>query len=193
MATQADFCFGTIGGKDNGTFMLQAKANGLFRKTSYMSGLLTVTDLQQQAKTIERNVVGITRAPFFALRAEPVMQRYIALHQQANGPNTYPSDWACMHLDALYALDQAAAKAGTIDKEALRAALTGATIDTCRGKATFATCSNQLDIPAGFVGTVTDTPEYPFPVYDPKSLIRVDAKEVARSCEQVSEGRKRRT
>lgn len=192
MASQPDFCFGAMSAKDSATFMLQAKANGMFRKVVYPGGLITVADMQQQAKTLERGLIGVTRAPFFALLDEPVMQRYIKLHQDNNGPKAYPTDWACMHLDALYAIEQAANRSGRIDSESLRKALTGATIDTCRGPAAFAACSNQLAIPAGFVGTITDTPDYPFPIYDPKTLVRVDAKEVERSCAEIEAVRKKR-
>ena len=67
------------------------------------------------------------------------------------------------------------------------------TMDTCRGKATFRDCNNQLNIPAGYVGAVWDSPDYPFPIYDPKTMIIVKAEEVwTPTCDGVRKLQKKR-
>ena len=64
-------------------------------------------------------------------------------------------------------------------------ALKGATLDTCRGKRTMRDCSNQLDVPS-YVGEVWDSPNYPFPIYKPDTMIVVEGHDVwTPTCEAV--------
>ena len=193
MATKPDFVYGAIAGKDNRTFMQQARAQGMFKKIAYPGGLISVTELQQQRKSIPRGLIGLARAPFFAHLDQPLMQKYIEMHRAKHGEDAYPTDWAVMHYDAIYGLEQAVNKAGSIETEAVKAALKGATIDTCRGKATFRDCNNQLNIPAGYVGAVKDSPDYPFPIYDLDTMIIVKAEDVwVPTCDEVGALQKKR-
>ena len=53
-------------------------------------------------------------------------------------------------------------------------------------------CNNQLDAPS-YVGEVVDTPEYPFPIFNPKSIIRVEGHDTwIPSCEEVQKMQKKR-
>jgi branched-chain amino acid transport system substrate-binding protein len=186
MAAKPDFAYGAIAGKDNRTFIQQAQAMGLFKRVAYPGGLISVTEMQQQKKSLPRGMIGLARCPFFAHLDEPLMQKYIDMHRAKHGEDAYPTDWACMHYDAIYGLQQTVDKIGTIETEAVKDALKGATLDTCRGKATFRDCNNQLDIPAGYVGAVWDSPDYPFPIYDPATMIIVKAEEVwTPTCDDV--------
>ena len=87
-------------------------------------------------------------------------------------------------------------KLGTVTPdvtEAVKAALRGATVNTGRGQATFRDCNNQLNIPAGYIGAVWDSPDYSFPIYDPKTMIIVKAEEVwTPTCEEVRKLQKKR-
>jgi branched-chain amino acid transport system substrate-binding protein len=192
MATKPDFCFGAIAGKDNVTFIEQAKPAGLFKRTIYPGGLLSLSELQQLKDTLPRGMIGVARAPFYALLDQPVMQRYLKMYQAAYGADAYPTDWACMHYDAVYGLEQAVTKARSIENEAVRVALTGATIDTCRGRATFRSCNNQLGVPS-YVGKVADVPEYKFPILDPKTIVKVAADDTwLPTCDEVQAIQKKR-
>ncbi len=193
MAAKPDFAFGAIAGKDNRTFMQQAKAAGMFKKVPYPGGLISVTELQQQRKTLVRGMIGLARSPFFAHLDQPLMQKYIKMNRAKHGEEAYPTDWACMHYDAIYGLEQGIDKAGTIETEAVKGALKGATLDTCRGKATFRDCNNQLNVPAGYIGEVKDHPDYPFPIYDLDTMVIVKAEEVwVPTCEEVRKLQKKR-
>jgi branched-chain amino acid transport system substrate-binding protein len=193
MATKPDFVYGAIAGKDNRTFIQQARAQGLFKKIAYPGGLISVTELQQQRKSIPRGMIGLARCPFFAHLDQPLMQKYIKMHRAKHGEDAYPTDWACMHYDAIYGLEQAVNKAGSIETEAVKAALKSASMDTCRGKATFRSCNNQLDIPAGYVGAVKDHPDYSFPIYDLDTMIVVKAEDVwVPTCGEVQKLQKKR-
>jgi branched-chain amino acid transport system substrate-binding protein len=97
-----------------------------------------------------------------------------------------------MYFDALNGLDQGATKAGSIHSDAIKDALKGAAIDTCRGKLTFRECNNQLDA-ASYIGKVVDTPDYPFPIFEHKSMVAVKGHEVwIPTCEEVKQLQKKR-
>ena len=192
MGLKPDFMFGAIAGKDNETFLQQAKGAGLFKRIAYPGVFLPVTELIQQRKTLPRGIIGINRCPFFAHMDNPMMQQYVKLYQAKFGKEDYPDDFACMHFDILNGLNQAVTKAGSIDNEAVRKALTGATLDTCRGKLTMRSCNNQLDCPS-YVGKVVDVPQYPFPIFDLKTMIVVPGHDVwIPSCEEVQKMQKKR-
>jgi branched-chain amino acid transport system substrate-binding protein len=192
MAAKPDFMFGAVAGKDAETFMQQAGQMGLFKRVPFPGGLIAVNDLKAQRKTLPRGIIGLARSPFFAHLDQPVMQAYIKRDRAAFGPDGYPDDWACMYYDALGGLEQGAKKAGSIKTEAIVKALKGATIDTCRGKRTFRDCSNQLDVPS-YVGEVWDSPNYPFPIYKPETLVLVEGHEVwTQSCTDVEKLKKKR-
>lgn len=193
MAMKPDFMFGAIAGKDNETFVQQAKAAGLFKRIAYPGVFLPVTELMQQRKTLPRHIIALNRCPFFAHMDNPIMQKYVKMYQDKFGKDDYPDDFACMYFDALNGLDQAVTKAGSTNSDAVKNALKGATIDTCRGKLTFRDCNNQLDAPS-YVGEVVDTPDYPFPIFDLKTMVVVKGHEVwIPTCEEVSRLQKKRS
>ncbi len=194
MGLKPDFVFGAIAGKDNETFLQQAKGAGFFQRVTYPGVFLPVTELMQQRKTLPRGIVGLNRCPFFAHMDNPIMKKYVALYQAKFGKDDYPDDFACMYFDSLNALDQIITKVGTVETEAVRKAMTGASIETCRGKLKFWDCNNQLDCPS-YLGTVVDVPEYPFPIFDPKSLIMVQGRDcwLPATCEEVRKIQKKRT
>ncbi len=187
------FLFGAIAGKDHELFLQQAHQLALFNSVPYPGGLISVTELKHQRKTLPRGLIGLARCPFFAHLKEPMMQQYIRRDRDAFGPDAYPDDWACMHYDALNALDQAAKRAGSIETAAILKALKGATIDTCRGRLTFRDCSNQLDAPS-YIGEVWDSRDYPFPIYKPETMIVVPGNEVwTPTCAEVNKLKKKRS
>ena len=76
----------------------------------------------------------------------------------------YPSDWAVMSYDGVYALKQGVERAGGIDSDAVKDAMRGLTVETTRGRLFFRPIDNQLSSSAYF-GRVADDPRYPFPIY----------------------------
>jgi branched-chain amino acid transport system substrate-binding protein len=192
MSMKPDFMYGAIAGKDNEAFIQQAKASGLFKVVTYPGVFLPLIELMQQRATLPRDILGLARCPFFAHMDNPMMQGYVKLFQAKFGNQDYPDDQACLHYDALNGLNQAATKAKSIEIEAIRKALTGATIETCRGKLTFRACNNQLDAPS-YVGRVVDTPQYPFPIFDLKTLLVIPSHETwVPTCELAQKLMKRR-
>jgi len=100
----------------------------------------------------------------------------------------YPSDWAVMEYDAVYALKQGIEKAGSIDTEKVKDALKGAAIDTCRGKLTFREIDNQLSC-SSYIGVVADDPKYPFPIYH--DLVEVKGPDSWRPEKEIFEAREK--
>ncbi|MBU4565831.1 MAG: ABC transporter substrate-binding protein [Proteobacteria bacterium] len=162
MAQKPDFVIGSIASKDNVAWMKQAKAYGFFKKIPYPGSLISVTELILQAKTLDRGLVGLCRAPFFAHMDVPMMANFVKAFKKKY--NRYPSDWAVMEYDAVYGLKQGIEKAKSIDSAKVKDALKGATIDTTRGKLYFRDIDNQLSC-SSYLGVVADDPQYPFPIY----------------------------
>ena len=162
MAQKPDFVIGSVASKDNVAWMKQAKAYGFFEKIPYPGSLISISELIIQAKTLTRGLVGLCRAPFFAHLDVPMMANFVKNFKAKY--NRYPSDWAVMEYDAVYALKQGIEKAGSIDTEKVRVALKGATIDTCRGRLFFRCIDNMLSC-SSYIGVVADDPKYPFPIY----------------------------
>jgi branched-chain amino acid transport system substrate-binding protein len=162
MAQKPDFAYGCLASKDNVAFNQQAKASGFFQKIPYPGSLISVSELLIQAKTLTRGMVGLCRAPFFAHMDVPMMANFVKNFKAKY--NRYPSDWAVLEYDAVYALSQGVEKANSIDTEKVKDALKGATIDTCRGQLFFRCIDNVLSC-SSYIGVVADDPNYPFPIY----------------------------
>jgi branched-chain amino acid transport system substrate-binding protein len=161
-----DFIYGSLASKDNEYWLNQAKTFGLFEQIPYQGSLISVSELIAQGELLPRGVIGMTRAPFFAHMDIPMMSHFVNSYKARFGQ--YPSDWAVLEYDAVYALKQGIQKAGTIDSEKVKNAMSGITIRTCRGELTFRKIDNQLNCPS-YVGMVDKSPDYPFPIY--KDLI----------------------
>lgn len=191
MSERPDFIYPAIAGKDNETFIQQAQASGLLKIASYPGGLISVTELREQRKTLPRGLIGLARCPFFAHMDQPLMQKYVKMHRAKFGNDFYPDDWACMYFDALSGLEQAVTRAKSTNTEDLLKVLKGGTFDTCRGQRKFREITNQLDCPS-YVGEVWDTPDYPFPIYNPKTMIVVEGHDVWRDDATVKDKLKKR-
>jgi len=162
MGQKPDFVIGSVAAKDNVAWMKQAEAYGFFEKIPYPGSLISVSELIIQSKSINRGMVGLCRAPFFAHLDVPMMANFVESFKAKY--SRYPSDWAVMEYDAVYVLKQGVEKAGSIDTEKVKDALKGATVDTTRGRLYFRKIDNQLSC-SSYIGVVADDPKYPFPIY----------------------------
>ena len=162
LAQKPDFVLGSIAGSDNAYWMRDARDYRLFKKVAYPGGLISVTELISQAKSISRGQYGRCRAPFFAHLDVPMMAKLVDSYKAKF--DKYPSDWTVMAYDGVYALKQGIEKAGSIDTETVKDAMKGLTIDTTRGRLFFREIDNQLSCSTYF-GRVADDPQYPFPIY----------------------------
>lgn len=185
MAMKPDFVYGSLASKDNVAWMEQARTYGFFEKIPYPGSLISVTELILEAKTLPRNIIALTRAPFFAHLDNPMMAALVKKYRAQY--NKYPSDWAVLGYDAVYALKQGIEKAKTINTEKVKDAMKGLTVNLTRGKLSFRTIDNQLSC-SSYVGTIADDPKYPFPIY--KNIIEVKGGESERPESEILDARK---
>lgn len=162
LSLKPHFVFGSLGSKDNALWMQEAGGMGLFREIAYPGSMISVSELINRNDTLTRGMVGLSRAPFFAHLNEPMMEHFITVFREKY--NRYPSDWAVMEYDAVYALKQGIEKAGNIASENVKDMLRGGTVQTCRGKLKFREIDNQLAC-SSYMGVVADDPKFPFPIY----------------------------
>lgn len=185
LAQKPDFVLGSIAGTDNAFWMRDARDYRLFKQVEYPGGLISLTELISQARSIRRGQYGRTRAPFFAHLDVPMMAKLVDTYQAKF--DTYPSDWAAMAYDGVYALKQGVEKAGSIDIEKVKDAMKGMFVETTRGKLFFRKIDNQLSCSTYF-GRVADDPKYPFPVYH--DLLELKAPENWRPEAEIQTARK---
>ena len=162
-AAKPDFVNVTLTADDNVRFVDMAGPAGFFKKFPCPGMMFSVSELQLQKAKIPRGVMAITRAAFFGHLDEPAMKSLIEKWQKVHD-GQYPTDWHILNYDAVMALKQGVEKAGSINTDAVRDALKGATISTCRGKLKFRDIDNQLICPV-YAGSVEDDPNYKFPIY----------------------------
>ena len=184
MAQKPDFVLGTIGGADNAYFMRDAREYRFFKKIEYPGGLTSVSELIRQALSIRRGRYGRCRAPFFAHMDVPMManfvENYIAKYDR------YPTDWAVMSYDGVYALKQGIEKATSLDSQTVKEAMHGMTIDTTRGQLFFRKIDNQL-ICSAYFGQVADDPKYTMPIYH--NLLEIKGSDILRPEAEVAAAR----
>jgi branched-chain amino acid transport system substrate-binding protein len=157
-----DFVLASIAGADNARWDAAVRDYHLDSITAIPGGLISVTELINEANWLRRGTYGRTRAPFFAHMGVPMMASFVEQYWSRHG--RYPSDWAVMAYDGVYALKQGIEKAGSIDTEQVKDAMKGASIRTTRGELFFREVDNQLSASAYF-GRVGDDVAYEFPIY----------------------------
>ena len=162
MAEKPDFVLSTIGGADNAYWMRDARDYRMFKKIAQPGGLVSVSELINQAKSVRRGLYGRCRAPFFAHMDVPMMANLVKNYKAKY--DRYPTDWAAMSYDGVYALKQGVEKAASVATEKVRQAMKGLAIDTTRGQLFFRKIDNQLSCSAYF-GRVADDPKYTIPIY----------------------------
>ena len=157
-----DFVLASIAGSDNARWDLAIRDYRLWDETAIPGGLISVTELIGEANWLRRGTYGRTRAPFFAHMGVPMMASFVEQYWSRYG--RYPSDWAVMAYDGVYALKQGIEKAGSIDTDKVKDVLKGLTIQTTRGNLFFREVDNQLSASAYF-GRIGDDLAYEFPIY----------------------------
>jgi branched-chain amino acid transport system substrate-binding protein len=185
LAQKPDFVLGSIAGSDNAWWMRDARDYRLFNKVAYPGGLISVTELISQAKSIRRGQYGRCRAPFFAHLDVSMMTDFVKNYRTKF--DRYPSDWAVLLYDAVVALKQGIEKAGSIETERVKDAMKGMTIDTTRGRLFFREIDNQLSCSAYF-GRVADDPDFSFPTYH--DLLELKAADIWRAEAEILSARK---
>ncbi len=179
-----DFLLETIAGVDNELWERAARDYRLDRRLERVFPLVSVVELMRERKWLLRGSWARTRAPFFAHLDIPMMKTFVDSYRAGHGSR--PSDWAVMSYDGVHAIRQGVEKARSIDPDAVRQALTGATIETTRGRLYFRAIDNQLSCSA-YVGRIADAGGYDHPIY--ADLVELKAEEIWRPEGEIRQAR----
>ena len=185
MAKKPDFVLGTIGGADNALWLRDARDYRLFKQVAYPGGLVSVSELTNQARSLRRGLYGRCRAPFFAHPDKPMMVALVKAYRAKY--DRFPTDWAVMSYDGVHALRQGIEKAGVLQPEVIKDALRGLEIETTRGKLFFRNIDNQLSCSAYF-GKVADVEGFSIPIYE--DLMEMKGTQIWRSEDEIRAARK---
>ncbi len=175
-----DFVLGVIASLDNVRWIHTAKATNFFDRFAYPGSLISLSELIRQKDILPRNMTGVARAPFFAHMDNPYMQNFVKNYQ--TDFKHYPSDWAVLEYDAVYALKQGIDAANSLDNKQISKVMSSLEIKTTRGDLHFRPVDNQLNCPSYF-GVIADSKQYNFPIL--KDLQLITAEESMRSADEV--------
>ncbi len=183
-----DFVLGVIASLDNIRWIHTANATKFFDRFPYPGSLLSVSELIRQKNILPRGMIGISRAPFFAHLDNKIMSSFVDAYRKEYGH--YPTDWAVLEYDAVYALKQGVDAANSLDNTKVSSAMSSLSIETTRGELAFRPIDNQLNC-SSYFGAVTNTKDYNFPIYS--NLQEITGAESMRSPDEIATYRKNKT
>lgn len=162
LAQTPDAVFAPLFGPSLGATLKQGQGYGFFNRTNLVT-LMTVDTLQSQGDSMPADgVYGIARAPFFALDDSPEVAGFIEKYRAAYGE--YPTDWAINAYDGLNFYAAVAEHAGTVEAEAIIAALPQVSFDGLREKGlSIRALDGQMNAPV-YVGKAAKVKGYDFPI-----------------------------
>ncbi len=153
---------------------------GLFDETAFF-GLFDTDVLKAMGEDLPEGLYGYARAPFYAIDTDQMREfneRYFETYEE------YPSDWAIMIYDAVYALAAAAEAAGSVEGDAVAEALNDLTYTALRGELTIRACDHMANV-GEYVGVTTQESDFGIPVMTDVQYI--PAEELWNSCEEIEE------
>ncbi len=184
-----DAVYSNLWGGDLVAFTKQAKPYGLFEKVKFIA-LYDVDVLQALGKDAVEGVIGYERGPFFAIRKLAPSKRFEAFfNRYRNETGKFPSCWAIMAYDAVWAWAQAVSKAKSFDSEKVMKALKGMKFNSLRGPVYIHPYHNQANV-GSYIGEVAWDPNFPyFAIW--KDFTYVPGDRVWRSEEEIRELRQK--
>lgn len=184
LSSRPDVIYSYLFGADLIGFLKQATLYGLPTK-SPIAGLTFVVDLVALGNDMPDGMIGLMRAPFFAV-SNTAMDGFSIKYRARYG--AFPDDNAALSYEGLMSIFEAVRKSGTTETEAVVSALESITVPGLTGDIKFRSLDHQADVPS-FVGTTTSSPQYPFKVLRDVKVIRAD--EVWPSAEEIEQARKK--
>lgn len=182
-AVAPEALYGNLWGDQLVTFVQQAAPLGLFEDMTYV-GLFDTDFMKSIGGDLPEGLLGYARAPFYAIDT-PQMETFVAAHRKLTA-GQYPSDWAIMTYDAVYALKTAVEIAGTTEGDAVAAALDDMSFNSLRGELTIRACDHMANV-GEYIGFSTNESDFGFPIMT--DITFVPAEEIWNTCEEVEEMR----
>lgn len=173
-----DALYSNLWGNQLVDFVSTADEFGLFEEITFF-GLLDTDVLKVMGEDLPEGLYGYSRAPFYAIDTEQMAdfnERFFAEYEE------YPSDWAIMIYDSVFALAAAAEAAETTDGDAVAAALDDLTFTALRGELTIRACDHMANV-GEYVGISTQDSEFGIPIMTDVTF--VPAEDVWDSCEDI--------
>ncbi|MEM9953179.1 MAG: ABC transporter substrate-binding protein [Chloroflexota bacterium] len=170
--------FSNIWGDQLVNFITLAEEFDLFSEVTFF-GLLDTDVMKTMGADMPEGLYGYARAPFYAIDTEQMAdfnERFLEIYDE------YPSDWAILAYDAVLVLAAAAEEAGTVDGDAVSAALDDLTFTALRGELTVRGCDHITNAP-DYIGVTTFSEEYNLPILT--DIVEISAEEVWDSCEDI--------
>lgn len=171
---------GNLWGDQLVTFIQQAESLGLFEDAAYI-GLFDLDFMKAIGADLPQGeLYGYARVPFYAIESE-AMQRFVEKYRRLTA-GQYPSDWAIMAYDAVYALKAAVERAGTTEGDDVAKAFDDLTFDSLRGELTVRACDHMANVGV-YAGKAAYVADYPFPILT--DVVFYPAEELWNTCEEV--------
>ncbi len=159
-------------------FVSAANDFGLFDSLAFF-GLFDTDFLKAIGSELPDGLFGYARAPFYAIDTEQMADfntRYFERYEE------YPSDWAIMIYDGVLGLAAAAEAAGSVEGDAVAAALPGLTYTALRGDLTVRECDHMVNV-GEYVGISTQESDFGIPIMTDVQYI--PAEELWNTCEEI--------
>jgi branched-chain amino acid transport system substrate-binding protein len=152
---------------------------GLFDDEVAIFGLLDTDVLKALGDELPEGIYGYARAPFYAIdtpQMDDFNTRFFERYEE------YPSDWAIMIYDGVFALAAAAEAADSTEGDAVATALDDLTFTALRGDLTIRACDHMANV-GEYVGISSQESEYGIPIL--RDTTYVPAEDVWNTCEEI--------
>ncbi len=171
LAQEPDAVFAAVFGGGLINLIKQGESFGFFERAELVT-LMTVDTMKALGDDMPADgVSGFARAPFFELLDNPQAAAFVDSYRARY--DDYPDDWATASYDALMFLAAAIEAAGTVEADALMAAVTSISFDGLRGEGLKVRDFDHLMNAPVYVGAVTAESPYGFPIME--EVVRIDA------------------
>lgn len=163
LAAKPDYVWTVLFGADLITFSKQAQSVGFFERIgNRFMALYDANTLKALGENAVVGTEGWQRAPVNLLsERSPESKAYVDGFRSKVG--RYPSDWATLAYDCVTAWAQAATAAGSIEADAVMAAIQGKDFESVRGPFRFGTYDHQAEVPI-YVGKVVQDQSFNQPM-----------------------------
>jgi branched-chain amino acid transport system substrate-binding protein len=157
-------------GNDLISFAKQAQSVGFYEQlNNHFISLYDTNSLATLGEAAPIGSDGYERAPFNQIiKNEPTGKKFVEAYKASSG--RYPSDWTTQGYECVIAWSQAAAKANSIEADAIIKAIETNDFDLPRGTFKFGEYDHQFGVPV-YVGKVVNSDTYHQPIVDISTIL----------------------
>ncbi|MFT4195835.1 ABC transporter substrate-binding protein [Ottowia sp.] len=170
LAAKPDYVFSSLFATDLLTFSKQANSVGFFKQiNNRFMALYDFNTLKAMGDNAPIGTEGWQRAPAnYLSKQSPEAKVFIDGYKAKHG--NYPSDWTIMTYDCVMTWAQAAARAKSVEPDAVMRAIEGGEFNSVRGVFRIGKHDHQAEV-ASYIGTVEQSAEFGQPVLAIRDVI----------------------